>query len=61
MIHVAPYYFDLTLNCCFQDLQVYKHDFICIIFLLIPLIYMYVAVHQSAQCIVSVFYDVSVI
>ena len=37
MVHGAPHYFDLTLNCYFQDLRVYKHECICIIFLLIPL------------------------
>ena len=37
MVHVALHYFDLTLNCSFQDLCEYKHECICIIFLLIPL------------------------
>ena len=37
MVHGAPHYFDLTLKCSFQDLRIYKHECICIIFLLIPL------------------------
>ena len=54
MVHVAPHYFDLSLNCCFQDLRVYKYECIYIIFLLIHLIhYVVVHVHQSAKRIVS--------